>query len=273
MRAIVVRSFGGPEVLETLEIDVPEPGPGQVRVQIDASSLNPIDVSTRRGNLAEAGLMTRSAVVGLGWDVAGRIDAAGPDVAGFSIGDRVVGLRDLLFVVPGAHAEQVVLDATAVAKAPSTTSGVEAATLPLNGLTADGALSACGLRPGETLLVTGAAGGVGGFVVELAALHGIRTIAVAGHSDETLVRELGATEFVHRSEDLGMAARKVAPGGVHAVIDAAVVGIRRAQRPARRRNVRGPCPTVRPATDTQHTCHRPRDLRRRRPTRGTVRPR
>ena len=101
----------------------------------------------------------------------------------------------------------------------------EAATLPLIGLTADRALSLTGLRAGQTLLVTGAAGGVGGLLLQLAALRGIRTVAVADETDEKAVRGRGADEFVARTDRLGAAVRDVVPGGVDAVVDAAVVGI------------------------------------------------
>src|SRR5690606_27441336 len=114
-------------------------------------------------------------------------------------GQRVVGLSDRLDVPLGTQADQVVLDADAVARVPEGVSPVAAATLPLNGLTAAQALDRLGLRAGETLLVTGAAGAVGGFAVQLAAARGIRVVAVAGAEDEPLVRELGAELFVPRT--------------------------------------------------------------------------
>jgi NADPH:quinone reductase-like Zn-dependent oxidoreductase len=121
------------------------------------------------------------------------------------VGDEVIGLRDLLFAFPGAHAEQVVLHEGGLAPAPRGTPYEQAATIPLAGLTADRALALADLQPGQTLLVTGAAGGVGGFVLELARLRNLRTIAVASPTDETLVGELGATDFVARTDALGQA--------------------------------------------------------------------
>jgi NADPH:quinone reductase len=159
------------------------------------------------------------------WDVAGTVDAVGAAVRRFAVGDDVIGLRDLLFAFPGAHAEYVVLHEGAVAHAPRGTPHERAATVPLNGLTADRALTLAGLQPGQTLLVTGAGGGVGGFVLELARLRGVRTIAVASPADEALVGELGAIDFVARTDPLGAAIRNVVPGGVDAVIDTAAVGI------------------------------------------------
>ena len=224
MKALVISSYGGPEVLEVAELAPPAPAGGQVAIRVAAASVNPIDLSTRAGTITQAGLMADQPQVGLGWDVAGVVEAVGDSVTTFAPGDAVIGLRDLLSG-PSAQAELVVLDAAAVAPRAKTVSLVEAATLPLNGLTADGALRRSGAVAGDTLLVTGAAGAVGGFVVELAAARGIRVIGVASAGDEALVRSLGAAEFVARTDALGEAVRALVPGGVDVVIDAAVLGI------------------------------------------------
>ncbi|WP_279578957.1 alcohol dehydrogenase catalytic domain-containing protein [Fodinicola feengrottensis] len=146
----------------------------------------------------------------LGWDVSGQVDALGPGASRFTSGDAVVGLRDVLSA-GGTQADYVVLDESAVAPAPTTVSLVEAAALPLMALTADRSLRLAGLHRGQTVLVTGAGGGVGGVVLQLAALRGIRTIAVA--DDERLVRDLGATDFVPRKVFSPAAVRRLAPGG------------------------------------------------------------
>ncbi|WP_410812610.1 NADP-dependent oxidoreductase [Micromonospora sp. 067-2] len=224
MRAVIVRRFGGPEVLEIADLPEPEPGVGQLRVRVAAAAVNRIDLSTRSGALSAAGLLPPLPVVGLGWDVAGEVDAVGPGIRRFAVGDRVIGLRDLLSA-PGAQAEWVVLDEGAVASAPRTVAPELAATLPLIGLTATRSLALTGLDAGRTLLVTGAAGGVGGLLLELAALRGIRTVALADARDEELVRSLGADWFVARTDRVGAAVRAVVPGGVDAVVDAAVIGV------------------------------------------------
>ncbi|GAA3032589.1 NADP-dependent oxidoreductase [Streptosporangium longisporum] len=224
MTSIVVRTPGGPEVLELAEGPIPEPGPRQVLVRVEASSLNPIDLSARAGRLTAAGLMPPMPRFGLGWDVAGHVDATGPGATRFRTGDPVVGLRDLLFA-GGAHAGYVVLDEPALAPAPVSVPLTDAATLPLNALTADRALDLTGLEPGSTLLVTGASGGVGGFALQLAALRGLRTIALARPHDADRVRGLVTGEVVTSSDDLGPAVREIVPGGVDAVIDAAILGI------------------------------------------------
>jgi NADPH:quinone reductase len=225
MKAIVIRRFGGPENLEVAEVPMPEPGAGQIRIKLAASTVNPIDISLREGNLLAAGLLAERESYGLGFDIAGVVDAIGRGAERLRPGDHVIALHDFLFMRLGAHAEYAVVDESWVAPAPRSVPLATAATLPLNALTADRALRLADLQPGQSLLVTGAAGGVGGFVVELARLRGLRTIALASARDEDLVRSLGASEFVPRAEDFAATVRELVPGGVDAVIDTAVLGI------------------------------------------------
>ncbi|MFI7229863.1 NADP-dependent oxidoreductase [Nonomuraea angiospora] len=224
MRAVVIHAFGGPEVLRIADVPVPAVRERQVRVRVEAATVNPVDLATRSGALSEAGLLPARDVIGIGWDVAGTVDGVGPGVTGVVPGERVIGLKDRLDVPLGAQAEYVVLDADAVTRAPSGHSPVQAATLPLNGLTAVQALDRLELTAGRTLLVTGAAGAVGGFAVQLAAARGLRVVAVAGAEDEALVRGLGAEWFVPRTARLGEAVRALVPGGVDGALDAAVTG-------------------------------------------------
>ncbi|GAA3080875.1 NADP-dependent oxidoreductase [Streptosporangium carneum] len=224
MRAVVVRSFGGPEALEVEDVPVPRTGAGQVRVRVEAAAVNPVDVATRTGALVEFGLVDRREVHGIGWDVAGVVEEVGAGVTGFAPGDRVIGLADRLDVSLGAYAEQIVLDADALAPAPSGATPAQAATLPLNALTADQALDLLNLTEGQTLLVTGAAGGVGGYAVELAVLRGLRVVAVASPADEKLVRGFGAEFFVPRDAELSTAVRELVPGGTDGAVDAAALG-------------------------------------------------
>ncbi|MFJ3207788.1 NADP-dependent oxidoreductase [Streptomyces flaveolus] len=227
MRAVVSRGYGGPEVLETVMVPVPEPGPGQVRIRVEAATVNPVDLVTRSGALVEAGLMAAREWTGIGWDVAGVVDRFGAGVTAFVPGQRVIGLRDLLDVSLGAYAEYLVLDATAVAPAPPDATAAAAATLPLNGLTALQALDLLGLVAGDTVLVTGAAGAVGGFAVELAVRRGLRVVAQAGSADEEFVRGLGAEWVVDRdASDLASDVRRLVPGGADGALDTAGHGIR-----------------------------------------------
>ncbi len=224
MKSAVVRRFGGPEVVELQDLSRPEPRANCVRVQVLASCVNPIDLSTRAGRLTDAGLMAPQAVVGLGWDLCGVVDAIGAGVSRARVGQRVIGLRDLLFD-GGAHAEHVVVHESAIAPAPSSLSDEQAATLPLNALSADRALDLTGLRRGDTLLITGAAGAVGGFAVELAAARGIQVIAQARPARAAAVRAAGAREVITAGGAVGAVVREMVPGGVDAVIDAATLGI------------------------------------------------
>jgi NADPH:quinone reductase-like Zn-dependent oxidoreductase len=246
MRAVVVRTYGGPEALEIEELPLPVPGPGQIRIRVRAAAVNPVDVFVRSGTAALAGMLPDRAGVGIGWDVAGEVDAVGPAVvasdspaggaafvasdspagAAFAVGDRVIGLSDRLDVPTAGYADYLVLDADSVAAAPRDVSFEAAATLPLNGLTAAQALAGLGLRAGRTLLVTGAAGAVGGYAVELAVAAGLRVVAVASERDRELVLGFGAELFVPREAELGAAVRALVPGGVDGVLDAATIGVR-----------------------------------------------
>ncbi|MGW3996398.1 NADP-dependent oxidoreductase [Amycolatopsis sp. NPDC004772] len=221
MRAMVIRRFGGPEVLEFAEVPVPEPGPGQVRIRVAAAAVNPVDLATRSGVLSAAGVVPPREVLGLGWDVAGEIDDPG-DTA-FRAGDAVIGLRDRIATPLGAYAERIVLDASAVAPAPAGVSPAEAATLPLNALTAAQALDLVDTT--GTVLVTGAAGAVGGYAVALAHARKLRVVAVASEADEAQVRAAGADEFVPRGPSLADRVRAVVPGGVDAALDPALLGL------------------------------------------------
>ncbi|WP_449352469.1 NADP-dependent oxidoreductase [Streptomyces shaanxiensis] len=207
MRAALVRTFGGPEAVEVVETAVPEPGARQIRIKVAGAALNPVDLGVR------GGFFGGDKELGLGWDVAGTVDAVGAD-APWSVGDQVVALYHGLTKDLGTHAEYVVVDADAVAQAPVTVDAIHAATLPLNALTAVQALDILELAEGQSLLVTGAAGAVGGFAVQLAARRGVSVTGLAREGDEEFVRSLGAAEFT------------TAPraGGYDAVLDTAVLG-------------------------------------------------
>ncbi|MGJ5890358.1 zinc-binding dehydrogenase [Streptomyces niveiscabiei] len=207
MRAVVVREFGGPDVVEVVETEVPEPGAREVRIRVGAAALNPVDVAVRSGVFGGAGKQ-----VGLGWDVAGVVDAAGV-ASVWAPGDRVVALDHGISEPLGAQAEFVVVPVDAVAVAPVGVDEVAASTLPLNGLTALQGLDALELRAGQSLLVTGAGGGVGAFAAQLAAHRGVLVTGLARERDAEYVGGLGGVEFAASVE-----------GEFDAVFDAAVLG-------------------------------------------------
>ncbi|MFE3448791.1 NADP-dependent oxidoreductase [Nonomuraea sp. NPDC059194] len=210
MRAAIVRTFGGPDAVEIAQVPLPEPGRGQVRIRVAAATLNPVDAGVRAGVFGGDGTP-----LGLGWDVAGTIDAVGEDVTDRVVGEQVVGLAYGPRKPLGTHADHVVLDAAAVAAAPRSADPVHAATLPLNALAAAQALDLLALEPGNSVLVTGAAGALGGYAVQLAHLRGLKVAALADAADEELVRSFGAHEFVPRT---------ARPAPVDGVLDAAVIG-------------------------------------------------
>ncbi|MFJ2832552.1 zinc-binding dehydrogenase [Streptomyces sp. NPDC087263] len=209
MRAAVVTEFGGPEVVEVVEVGVPEPGSRQIRIKVAAAAVNPVDVGVRVGVFGGAGER-----LGLGWDVAGTVDAVGA-AAGWAVGEQVVALVYGMGKSLGTYADYVVVDADSVAVAPVSVDAAHAATVPLNALTAAQALDLLALEAGQSLLVTGAAGAVGGYAVQLAVRQGLSVVGLAREADEELVRSLGAGRFV---------SGEVASRSVDAVLDAAIVG-------------------------------------------------
>jgi NADPH2:quinone reductase len=203
MRAIIVRRYGGPEVLEFVDVPTPEPAGGEVRIAVAAAAVNPVDIATRAGYLDH--VVKGRLPIGVGWDLAGTVDAIGPGVAEFAVGDAVIALIDRVVGETGAYATHAVVPATAVARAPAGVDPVAAATLPLNALTAEQALDLLGLSAGQTLLVTGAAGALGEYAVTLGARRGLHIIGLARESDEAGVRAAGAADFVTNADQLTVA--------------------------------------------------------------------
>ncbi|MFE2643795.1 NADP-dependent oxidoreductase [Streptomyces nigra] len=244
MKAVGFFSFGSPEVLQVVDRDTPHAGPGEVRIRVRAAAVNPADTLIRSG--ASPLRFQGSEPIIPGLDVAGAIDevGAGSDV-GLSVGDRVVALVNPTLRNGGGYAEQVVLPGSWVVPSPAGADDAEAATLPLNGLTALRALDQLDLPTGSTVAVTGAAGAVGGFAVQLAKVAGHRVLADASPTDAQLVAALGADDVVPRGSGVAEEFRAHAPDGVDAVVDAAVIGtpllgaIRKAGRLAFVRGVSG----------------------------------
>lgn len=214
MRKAAYVTHTGPESVELIEAAVPTPGAGQVRIRVAAAAVHPADVASVAGIWPDKIALAEPRA--LGWDLAGTIDAVGPDVTDYQAGDAVLGFSFWLDGFNGAQAEYVVLDLESVALAPQGVSLLQAATLPLNGLTAWQALDLLNLPAGATVVITGAAGGVGGFAVQLAAARGLRVIGIAGKADEETVKAFGAAEFVSREEPL--------PQGADGLFDAAPAG-------------------------------------------------
>jgi NADPH:quinone reductase-like Zn-dependent oxidoreductase len=220
MRAAGVIEFGGPEALQLVDVP-PEPlGAGQVRLRVSAATVNPTDTYLVLGVYADRDPVKDPPFVP-GMDVAGVVAEVGEGVDHVAPGDTAMGI-----VVPsGAHGgyrEDLVLPAGSVVRAPAGIDAVAASTLPMNGLTARLALDRMGLRPGQVLAVTGAAGAFGGYVVQLAKADGLVVVADASQADEQLVRDLGADVVVRRGDDVAARIRDEFPDGVDGLADGAV---------------------------------------------------
>ena len=234
MKVIGVVEYGGPEALQVFEVPEPHAGPGQVRIRVHAATVNPTDTAVRNGARADAQKEFTAPYVP-GMEAAGVLDEIGADV----LTDLVVGENVMAIVVPrgshGAYGELVVVPIESVARVPSGASLVEAATLPMNGLTARLALDLLALQPGQILAVTGAAGAFGGYVVQLAKTEGLYVIADASPADAALVKSLGADDVVRRGDDVAERIRAIVPGGVDGFADGALLARQGAAGGARRR--------------------------------------
>ena len=214
--------FGGPDVLRVLDLPDPEAAPGEVRIRVHAAAVNPTDTVLRSGGRAKR-LKDVAPPHVPGMDVAGELEQIGDGaMTDLRIGDRVMAIV-LPLGTTGGCAERVVVPAESVAAAPAGMSVAQAATLPMNGLTARLALDELALEQGQTLAVTGAAGAVGGYVVQLGKAEGLRIVADAAASDEQLVRELGADVVVRRGADFSDQVRSIVPDGVDGLVDAALL--------------------------------------------------
>jgi len=193
-----------------------------VRIRVAAATVNPTDIGFRSGRQANQ-LDGLNPPYIPGMELAGVIDVAG-DGSEWRPGDRVMAIVQPRRPEGGAQAEMVVVPSASVARIPEGSSLEEAATIPMNGLTVRQALDRLALKPGDTLAVTGAAGAVGGYAIELGVADGLRVIAVAAPSDEPLVKKLGASAVIPRGDDAPQRIRDLVPGGVDGLIDAANIG-------------------------------------------------
>jgi NADPH:quinone reductase-like Zn-dependent oxidoreductase len=220
MMAVIASGLGGPEVLRVVELPEPEAGPGQVLVRIRAVCVHPADVAATTGHIPGGPVLPPFQP---GWDIAGEVASVGPGAAQFQVGERVVGMIPWYLTrgSPGGYAEFVAADAGWLVPLADGLDFTTAASVPLNAQTAHQGLALL-LRDqspaGDSILVTGASGGVGGFVTQLAAQRGHSVLAQASHDDELWVRNLGAREVIPRSADLATA------GPVATVFDAVPLG-------------------------------------------------
>lgn len=214
MKAVQFASYGGPEMLQLVEVEEPHAGPGQVRIAVRAAGVNGIDWKIRAGYLQEMRPLELPA--GTGADAAGVIDEIGDDVQGVALGDAVFGSGT------ATYAEYAVLSSWAAM--PDGLSFEEAAGYPIPVETAVRILKQVGVQPGQTLLVSGASGGVGSAVLQIARDRGITVIATASPANQDYLRSLGAVATTY-GDGLVDRVRALAPNGVDAALDLAGSGV------------------------------------------------
>lgn len=217
MKAMILKSFGGPEAFELCDVPKPVPHTGHVLVRVHATAINPLDYQVRRGDYADA--VTLPAITG--HDVSGVVEAIGPGVTAFAPGDEV-WYTPQIFDGPGSYAEYHVAAESIIGKKPASLSHLEAASLSLVGGTAWEALAErAALRVGESVLIHGGAGGVGHVAIQLAKAIGARVFTTVRAANIEFARSMGADVIIdYESEDYVEAIlRETAGRGVDVVFD------------------------------------------------------
>ncbi|GLR81481.1 zinc-dependent alcohol dehydrogenase family protein (plasmid) [Azospirillum oryzae] len=220
MRAMVISRFGGPDVFELQDRPRPVAGPGELLVRVVASGTNPVDAKIRQAG-SWAGIPFPAV---LGYDVSGVVEEVGPGVTGFKAGDEVFYTPEIFGNPNGSYAEYTVAAASIVAHKPPGLSHVEAAGIPLAGGTAwEAIVRRLAVRPGETVLIHGGAGGVGSFAIQFAKAAGARVLATASKANHEAMRDLGADVTLdYRDTDvMDRILREAGGAGVDAAFDTA----------------------------------------------------
>ncbi|WP_104181939.1 NADP-dependent oxidoreductase [Arthrobacter sp. B0490] len=225
MRAAVVREFGGTENIRVEELPIPEPGEGEVRVRVHYTPVNPTDVMLRAGLQAKAfESIPQPWIPGL--EFAGVVDKiTGAPQDNIDVGAKVMGIVSPRRAEGGAQAEYVIVPSGDVAAVPDGLSLEAASMIPMNGLTAGMVIDRLEPDSSKTVLVTGAGGILGGYVVQLARRAGMSVIAQGRASDQRTLEELGAAAVITSDDDLVAAVKRIAPEGVDGVVDAANIGV------------------------------------------------
>ena len=220
-QAAYYTEFGGIDKIKVGPLDLPEPGEGAVLLRVKAAGINPVDYVVREGHFQQAVPSAFPTVPG--WDVAGIIEKRGHAASRFAEGAEVYGYVRRPVVQHGTFAERIVVPECYLAARPEKLTWEEAGGLPLAGLTAyQSVITAGQLKAGETVLILGASGGVGGSAIQLAKNVGAKVIAVASASSAGHMRELGADFTIdYKAGPITEAVKRVAPAGVDLVFDAA----------------------------------------------------
>jgi NADPH2:quinone reductase len=219
VRAVGIAQPGGPDVLQVVDRAPREPGDGELRIAVRAAAVNPTDIGLRRhGDPEHPPPWTP------GMDAAGTVESVGPGVDRLAVGDRIMAAVTPRRPEGGAQSELLVVPSASVVPIPDGASLEQAATLPMNGLTAMRGLELLGLPEGATLAVTGGAGVLASYVIGLAKERGLRVIADAKPEDHDLVRGFGADVVIARGEGFAEAVREISPEGADGVYDTALLG-------------------------------------------------
>lgn len=193
MKAVRIHEYGGPEVLKYEDAPRPLPAAGEVLIRVYATSVNPVDNAIRQGMFKER--MKYKMPLIPGWDVSGVVESIGSGVTRLKPGDEVYSRPDL--ARDGAYAEYIAVREPEIALKPKSIDHTHAAAIPLTALTAwQGLFDAGRLSAGQTILIHGAAGGVGHFAVQFAKVKGARVIATASKRNHDFLRSLGADEVI-----------------------------------------------------------------------------
>ena len=236
MKAIVYRRYGGPEVLEYVDLPDPKPSQNSVVVRIKAAALNPADLALQAGS--GEGFMDAWFPVIPGWDLAGVVERVGAGVTEFAVGDHVMTYVHHQILHHGAYAEKANVPVELLVRKPAALDWETAAALPLAGLTALRAIDhALAGGAAGTMLIHGAAGGVGCIAAQLALACGARVLGAASSVHHPYLRALGITP-VDRGEGLAERVLATAPNGISAILDCAGKGALSSSAPLIRRNVR-----------------------------------
>ncbi|MFD3615381.1 NADP-dependent oxidoreductase [Streptomyces sp. NPDC058676] len=211
--AYVFTRYGGPETEALVEVDRPVPGPGLLLIAVRAAGVNPVDWKVRTGYRRAGETGDREFPAVLGSEASGVVEEVGEGVEGFAVGDEVFGST-----VAGGYAEYALLPAAVAAHKPAELSFADAATLPVAAATAYDGIRQLDLPSGATVLVTGAGGGVGAAVLQIARAFGLGAVGVASEGKKDFVESLGAVH-VPSGPDWAERARAAAPQGIDGVYD------------------------------------------------------
>ena len=216
MRAFAVDEFGGPGSVR--ELPDPTPGEGQIRVKVEAASVNPADLAMLSG--AYKDFMPHHFPLVPGLDLAGTVDALGPGVEGLAVGDPVFGVHGKVSVGEGTFAEYAIASVATIARRPEEVDSPLGTALSLAGVSALEMVDAAAPRKGDVVVIVGATGGIGSIATQLVASHDATPVAVSRSVNHAYARELGAAETLdYETGDLVNAVRAAHPEGIAAVLD------------------------------------------------------